>query len=200
MTSPHTATDRGGYVTFGAKNLKTAIERLEKQISTLTQAVGALGATMGQAGHHPVTVGTAPDQEDHGGLLDRAAGISYATIVCHRDTWSFLVEQAARTEHFRLPAGIKEDEHGLIEADVSARTLLAAIDALRQAAHDARASDITRALARRVHHRIGDALKELEPPAGGQSAVARIVIDDRPPRAALHPAGGAPAHPGPAGP
>ncbi|ARQ71058.1 hypothetical protein CAG99_21450 [Streptomyces marincola] len=185
---------------FGTKRLETAINRLEEQISTLTQAVGALGAAMGQGGHHPVAVGAAPGREEHGDLLDRAAGISYATIVCHRDTWSFLVEQAARTEHFRLPAGVEEDGDGLIEADVSARTLLAAIDALRRAGHDARASDITRALARRVHHRIGDALKELEPPAGGHPAVAHIVIDDRPPRAALPPAAGAPAPRGPAAP
>lgn len=113
-------------------------------------------------------------------LLDRAAGIAYAEVTCHRDTWSFLVERAARTEHFRLPAAVEDDKDGIIEANISGRTLLAAIDALWHTRNDADAAATTRALAGRIYGRIGEALKGLRPSPDGRPSAAHIIIDDRP--------------------
>ncbi|MFI9463065.1 hypothetical protein [Streptomyces xiamenensis] len=116
------------------------------------------------------------------GLLALAAGVAYAEITCHRDTWAFLVERAAQTEHFRLPAGVDEANDGTIEADLSGRTLIAVLDALWHTTHDATLGHGTRALAARVYDRISQSLHDLQPTDDGEQAVTRIVIDNRPPK------------------
>ncbi|WP_432253809.1 hypothetical protein [Streptomyces sp. HNM1019] len=123
-------------------------------------------------------------------LLDRAAGVAYAEISCHRDTWDFLVAQSSRGEHFRLPAAVREEDC-LIDADLSGRTLIAVLDALWHTQRDSDVPSGTRRLAAKVYGRVGDALREVETDGstergqGGserrQPGVTRIVIDDRPP-------------------
>lgn len=123
--------------------------------------------------------GDAGERAEYEQLLDLAAGVAYAEIACHRDTWSFLVERAARTEHFRLPGDVEEDGDGTIEAEISGRTLIAALTALWETRQEAVAG--TRALARRIYRSIADALRHLEPCAEGERAVTRVVVDNRPP-------------------
>ncbi|MFE0689436.1 hypothetical protein ACFV0Z_14955 [Streptomyces xiamenensis] len=121
-------------------------------------------------------------QANYTRLLALAAGVAYAEITCHRDTWAFLVERAAQTEHFRLPAGVDEADDGTIEADLSGRTLIAVLDALWHTVHNNALGDGTRALAERIFDRIGHALQTLQPTDDGEQAVTRIVIDNRPPK------------------
>ncbi|WP_257980588.1 hypothetical protein [Streptomyces sp. CB02959] len=133
--------------------------------------------------HEPAAV---PDDFDD--LLTLAAGIAYAHIICHRDHWDFLVAQSSRGQHFRLPTGVKED-HGLIQAEISGRTLIAALDALRAAQQDLAATPGTQKLARRIYERIGTALHKVDTdnadahhqPGNDCPPVTRIIIDDRPP-------------------
>ncbi|WP_240167462.1 hypothetical protein [Streptomyces noursei] len=128
------------------------------------------------------------EADDFECLLTLAAGIAYAQIICHRDHWDFLVGQSSRGQHFRLPAGVRE-ESGLIQAEISGRTLIAALDALRATRQDPAAIPGTRQLASRIYERIGVALRKVDTgeadahyqPRNDCPPVTRIIIDDRPP-------------------
>jgi hypothetical protein len=113
-------------------------------------------------------------------LLNLAAGIAYAELVCHRDTWAFIVERAIRGEHFRLPADIDEHSDGTMDVDISGRTLIAVIDALWNIQREPETSAGTRNLARQTYTRIEDTLKRVHAENSSDSGtVPRIVIDDR---------------------
>ncbi|GGX25193.1 hypothetical protein [Streptomyces noursei] len=128
------------------------------------------------------------EDDDFEHLLTLAAGIAYAQIICHRDHWDFLVGQSSRGQHFRLPAGVKEGS-GLIHAEISGRTLIAALDALHATHQDPAAIPGTRQLASRIYERIGVALRKVDTgeadahyqPGNDCPPVTRIIIDDRPP-------------------
>ncbi|GHJ36458.1 hypothetical protein [Streptomyces sp. TS71-3] len=146
-------------------------------------------ASDGESGGTPPSP-PAPTGEDsnHGGhdleeLLNLAAGIAYAELICHRDTWAFIVERAIDGEHFRLPADIEEHSDGTMEVDISGRTVIAIIDALWSVQRQAGISRPTRNLAGQTYTRIGDALKRVHAEHGRDAgAVPRIVIDDRHPK------------------
>ncbi|WP_369201580.1 hypothetical protein [Streptomyces sp. PU-14G] len=121
-----------------------------------------------------------PDREK---LLGLAAGVARAELVCHRDTWAFVVERASRGEHFRLPTDISEQPDGTVEVDVSGRSLLAAVDELWAVQREPGASVGTRQMAALAYQRIGEALRNTGQSAAGgadERHVVRIVIDDRP--------------------
>lgn len=127
-----------------------------------------------------------PENADFEQLLTLAAGIAYAEITCHRDHWDFLVAQSSSGQHFRLPGAVDEKDDGLITADVSGRTLIAALDALWKTQQNAIADPGTRHLAAIIYKRIGQALNavasDTNPSASRATRpdVTRIVIDDRP--------------------
>ncbi|WP_326599315.1 hypothetical protein [Streptomyces sp. NBC_01803] len=114
-------------------------------------------------------------------LLDLAAGVAYTDISCHRDTWAFLVERAAQTEHFRLPSQVGERGDGTIATSLSGRTLIATIDALWSTQNDPAASPGTQALAARIYNRIHAALQGLETAETVTRPATRVIIDNRPP-------------------
>ncbi|TFI30122.1 hypothetical protein [Streptomyces sp. 4R-3d] len=126
------------------------------------------------------------DEEEFNTLLDLAAGIAYAKISCHRDTWDFLVAEAARGEHFRLPAIVNPDDDYLIDVDISGRTLIAMLEALQRTQGNRQLGAGTRHIASKAYRRIKHALQQLAPdgtpatqPTGDRAPVTRIVIDDR---------------------
>ncbi|MFJ5595825.1 hypothetical protein ACIQCG_39620 [Streptomyces noursei] len=135
-------------------------------------------------------VATQPPSEgdDFEHLLGLAARIAYAQLTCHRDHWDFLVAQSSSGQHFRLPAGVKE-ANGLIQAEISGRTLIAALDALRATEQDPGAPIGTRKFAAVIYERIGAALHKVDDDqadahyqAGNNCPpVTHIIIDDRPP-------------------
>ncbi|MGY0062807.1 hypothetical protein ACWY4P_40780 [Streptomyces sp. LZ34] len=175
-------------------------ERLLREIADLRAAVEGwradaaeqaqrAAAEAGQAEEQQTpAVPGASEPDDFDELLDLAAGIAYAEISCHRDTWDFLVAQSSRGEHFRLPGAVDEKDC-LIDADLSGRTLIAVLDALWHTQRDADVEPGTRRLAAKVYGRIGDALRKVEAAGAAEQAegeqaqpgVTRIVIDDRPP-------------------
>ncbi|WP_314172375.1 hypothetical protein [Streptomyces winkii] len=120
------------------------------------------------------------DHHDYNDLLRRAAGTAYAELVCHRDTWAFLVEQASGGEHFHLPVDIETDDDGIVEVDISGRSLIAVIDALWRTRRTS-TTPATSHLAAKIYNRIGDALGEVDRNAENGNAI-RILIDDRRPR------------------
>lgn len=155
------------------------------------QARGAVLAEPEPAVEAPPVPAPGPDAAEHEQLLRAAAGITYAEILCHRDTWAFVVEQAARAEHFRVPAAVDERADGTIGVDLSGRSVMAALDALWHTRRATDASAGTRALAERVYERVRAALDGINPADTAEDrAAVRIVIDDRRPAPATRPADG----------
>ncbi|WP_424893549.1 hypothetical protein [Streptomyces sp. XH2] len=133
------------------------------------------------------------DEDTHGKRLEKAAGVSAAELICHRDTWAFIVEQAARNAHFRVPGEVSAGKDGATSVVVSGRSLMAiltALNAVRQQGHAADPGDC--ALARKFYDRIVTVVDTVGPAGqrpqaaghGGAEAPQRavIVIDDRPGR------------------
>ncbi|MFC4493017.1 hypothetical protein ACFPA8_02560 [Streptomyces ovatisporus] len=117
--------------------------------------------------------------DDHSDLLAQAAGLAEARLVCHRDTWAFVVERAAHGEHFRMPVDISHTRNGTVEVELSGRTLLAVVDALWEVTQTPGTAPATHHLAAQTYNRIHGALAPSCATAGGD--VVRIVIDDRQP-------------------
>lgn len=165
------------------------LARLRQEVEGVRDSAAGMRAELAdlRSRHAPASsVGavSASSDEERERLLGLAAGVARAEVVCHRDTWAFVVERASRGDHFRLPMDISEQPDGIVEVDVSGRSLLAAVDELWAVQREPGASGGTRSMAARVYRQIGEALEGTEqvPEAGGgESRVVRIVIDDRPP-------------------
>ncbi|MFE3143653.1 hypothetical protein [Streptomyces scopuliridis] len=126
----------------------------------------------------PVTP-VAPVTEEHGELLKRAARVSSASLVCHRDTWEFITGQAGRHSHFRMPPQITDRGDNRIAAALSGRSLIAVLISLFTTRHTTEAGDGDWALATTLYERIGAGLDVLAP-AG---TTVTITLDDRSPGA-----------------
>jgi hypothetical protein len=116
-------------------------------------------------------------------LLERAAGISAADLICHRDAWAFIVEQAAQNSHFRVPglAALGDDDEQT-NVTISGRTVIAILSALHVTQQSPAAPREDRALASTYFSRIATAINNAMP-SQGDAARTRIIIDDRPPLA-----------------
>ncbi|MFP8884141.1 hypothetical protein [Streptomyces mangrovi] len=115
---------------------------------------------------------------EHAELLLNAAGVSRAELVCHRDTWEFLLVQAARHPRFRVPGTVEEDaEHGLVWTHLSGPSLIAALISLWKTREEASEEvDADWAMAAVLYDRIRDRLTEAGPGDGRRTV--RIVLDD----------------------
>ncbi|MCC4314804.1 hypothetical protein [Streptomyces malaysiensis] len=138
------------------------------------------------------TQAQAEDEFAHEQRLVRAAGVSAVDLVCHRDTWAFIVEQSARSEHFRVPGEVAADAAGQVRVTVSGRSLIAILTALYTARENERGRDSGNwALTWTFYQRIADAIDRVSPrhnnaPTGideEEPGITRrlvILIDDRP--------------------
>ncbi|MGK5450033.1 hypothetical protein [Streptomyces radiopugnans] len=115
---------------------------------------------------------------EHAELLLNAAGVSRAELVCHRDTWEFLLAQAARHPRFRVPGTVEEDaEHGLVWTHLSGPSLIAALISLWKTREEpSEEVDADWAMAAVLYGRIRDRLTEAGPGDGRRTV--RIVLDD----------------------
>lgn len=109
-------------------------------------------------------------EDVHLGLLRSAAGVSAVTLVCHRDTWAFLVEQAGREPHFRVPGKVRAGEgetegmdEGMVEVSVSGPSLIAAVTVLARIRDEESADLGSRALAWQLYERIARELRKARP-------------------------------------
>ncbi|MDG9702404.1 hypothetical protein [Streptomyces sp. DH37] len=114
----------------------------------------------------------------HAELLLNAAGVSRAELVCHRDTWEFLLAQAARHPRFRVPGTVEEDaEHGLVWTHLSGPSLIAALISLWKTREEpSKEVDADWAMAAVLYDRIRDRLTGAGPGDGRRTV--RIVLDD----------------------
>lgn len=192
------------------KQVHADLARLRQEVEGLRDSSAAMRTEIYALRHHPASpaatagatgaVGAVgADTDDEEGLarvrlLGLAAAVARAEVVCHRDTWAFIVERASRGEHFRLPTDISEQPDGTVEVDVSGRSLLAAVDELWQVQREPTVSEGTRRMAAQVYRRIGEALEGAEqvPESAGaeERRAVRIVIDDRPGPAVERPPAG----------
>ncbi|MER5530901.1 hypothetical protein ABT075_41060 [Streptomyces sp. NPDC002677] len=117
------------------------------------------------------------------GLLT-AAAISSVRLICHKDTWAFLLEQTSRHQHFRLPDRVTDLEDGRIETFVSGRSLLAVLVTTREILddHGPDTDMVTWALASAVYSRTHLAIENATVNRPDDSEVTTIVLDDRPGR------------------
>ncbi|WP_438489390.1 hypothetical protein [Streptomyces sp. S186] len=167
--------------------LRTTVEGLRADLTAAKAPEPLTNPAVEEQRQLPAQQQPPGEPEDFEALLTLAAGIAYAQIICHRDHWDFLVGQSSRGQHFRLPAGVKES-NGLIQAEISGRALIAALDALRTTLQDPAAAPGTRKLAGGIYARIGTALRRVDTdeasahylPGSDCPPVTRIIIDDRP--------------------
>ncbi|MBN3931681.1 hypothetical protein IQ279_18940 [Streptomyces verrucosisporus] len=114
---------------------------------------------------------------EHAELLLKAAGVSRAGLVCHRDTWEFLLVQAVRHPRFRVPGEVKDTGDGKVDTHLSGPSLIAALISLWKAREkESEEVDADWAMAAMLYDRIRDRLTEAGP--GDGSRTVRIVLDD----------------------
>jgi hypothetical protein len=140
-------------------------------------------ASRGEGGQRPGQQndgqGAPPDSlAEHAELLLNAAGVSRAELVCHRDTWEFLLVQAAQHPRFRVPGTVGEDaEHGLVWTHLSGPSLIAALISLWKTREEpSEEVDADWAMAAVLYDRIRDRLTGAGPGDGRRTI--RIVLDD----------------------
>ncbi|MEU5646655.1 hypothetical protein [Streptomyces milbemycinicus] len=123
---------------------------------------------------------------DYGRHVDSvlvAAGIASARLVCHRDTWTFVIEQTSQHPHFRHPDRVSDLDDGQIETFLSGRSLLAVLVTMRKILDDRVGGDpemATWALAHAVYLRTQLAVAKATAARPDDSEVTTIVLDDRP--------------------
>ncbi|KUL34850.1 hypothetical protein ADL22_29570 [Streptomyces sp. NRRL F-4489] len=169
-------------------SLRVAVEGWRAETAALRADKHTEAAEPELATPQPPAQQAESDPGDFEQLLTLAARIAYAQLTCHRDHWDFLVAQSSSGQHFRLPAGVKE-ANGLIQAEISGRTLIAALDALRATEQDPTATLGTQRFAAVIYERIGAALRKVDTDqvdahyrtSNGCPPVTHIIIDDRPP-------------------
>ncbi|MCX4617160.1 MULTISPECIES: hypothetical protein [Streptomyces] len=111
----------------------------------------------------------APDvTKDHSALLQQAARVSSAILICHRDMWEFITAHAGRHPHFRIPPQITDHGNERLSTTISGRSLIAVLISLyniKHAAEEERDADweLATTLYRRIHHRLTTLAADGEP-------------------------------------
>lgn len=123
------------------------------------------------------------DYRQHVDSVLKAAAVASARLVCHRDTWTFVIEQTSAHSHFRHPDRVSELEDGQIETFLSGRSLLAVLVTMRKILEDRVGGDpemATWALASAVYRRTQMAIADATHTRPDGAEVTTIVLDDRP--------------------
>ena len=112
-------------------------------------------------------------------LLRAAAGISYANLQAHRDTWAFLVKHASSDPHFHIPGDVK-DTADTTNVRISGPSIVAALICLGDVSRTD-PSPVTRAIAGHLHDRLTETVREIidSPHRGDGAEAVRLIIDDR---------------------
>ncbi|GAA4989812.1 hypothetical protein GCM10023205_71260 [Yinghuangia aomiensis] len=159
-----------------------AYEDLRREVAELRDAIAALripaDATQDPqppaAGDDAQAASAAAAMKDHEDLLLAAARISSAPVLCHRDTWEFLVAKAGAHQHFRHPPQVTALEDGRVEGELSGRSLIAVLISLWKTKSN-RDESGDWALAQGFYQRIADRLTHL----ATDGKRVRIELDDR---------------------
>ncbi|WP_329295561.1 hypothetical protein [Streptomyces sp. NBC_01455] len=123
------------------------------------------------------------ERKRHTNNVLQAAAIASARVICHRDTWSFLIEQTSQHPHFRLPERINDLGDGMIETFLSGRSVLAVLVTMRKVRDISVKSEedmATWALAGAVYRRTQLAVTDTTHIRPDDAQITTIVLDDRP--------------------
>ncbi|MFJ1799056.1 hypothetical protein [Streptomyces sp. NPDC088180] len=164
-----------------AGDASSALAELGGQIAALRAEVAGLVERLPAAPQGETEEQGRPAADpEHSKVLTRAAGISSAVLVCHRDLWELLSGWAGGHPHFRMPPQITDQGENRIAADISGRSLIAVLISLSHLRHTATEGDGDgdRELAEAVYQRIGNSLATLSPDDG---PLVTITLDDRTP-------------------
>ncbi|TRO55802.1 hypothetical protein [Streptomyces sp. IB201691-2A2] len=138
--------------------LATSVEGWQTQQNTAAQNTDAPGVT-----------------KEHSSLLQQAARVSSAILVCHRDTWEFIAAHAGRHPHFRVPPQITDHGAERVSTTLSGRSLIAVLISLYSIKHTAEEGDgdweMATTIYHRIHHRLTTLASDGEP--------VTITLDDR---------------------
>ncbi|MFH0241794.1 hypothetical protein ACGRHY_04990 [Streptomyces sp. HK10] len=114
---------------------------------------------------------------EHAELLLNAAGVSRAELVCHRDTWEFLLVQTVRHPRFRVPASVEDIDNGNVRTHLSGPSLIAALISLWKAREaPSEEVDADWAMAAVLYDRIRARLTQAGP--GNDRNTVRIALND----------------------
>lgn len=113
--------------------------------------------------------------KEHSALLQQAARVASAVLVCHRDMWDFVTGHAGRHPHFRVPPKITDHGNEYVSAAISGRSLIAVLISLYGITHTATEGDGDWEMATMLYQRIHHRLIALAP--GGEPVT--IALDDR---------------------
>ncbi|WP_336212178.1 hypothetical protein [Nonomuraea sp. LPB2021202275-12-8] len=111
----------------------------------------------------------------HQDRLATAAEISSATLVCHRDTWSFILDRTGSLGGFNrydtLPPGVNT-------VTLSGPNLVAILTRMEAISTDSLV-DTDRAIATRIYRAVAEIVDGVDPAAKDGEPVPDIVLDDR---------------------
>ncbi|MEU8258554.1 hypothetical protein AB0C06_30290 [Micromonospora inaquosa] len=121
---------------------------------------------------------------NHAALMETAAGLSVAVMLCHDDTWQFVERHASGRDHWRSPDPMKvpDRQDPVVEVRLSGPQLVMVIEALADVADIPYARNHhsleSRAIARRLYTEIRDVLTQYDAEGPGV-AIPAIVLDDQ---------------------
>ncbi|MFE7763048.1 hypothetical protein [Streptomyces sp. NPDC057438] len=157
----------------------TAREEHRRELAAVRQELTALTTGFGDWQSQQATAsegaGTPDVTKDHSTLLQQAARISSAVLVCHRDMWEFVAAHAGRHPHFRVPGQITDHGSERVSATISGRSLIAVLISLYNVTHTADEGDGNWELATTLYQRIHHQLTALAP----DGDPVTITLDDR---------------------
>jgi hypothetical protein len=110
----------------------------------------------------------------HQDRLVTAAGISSATLICHRDTWSFILNKGDLTGFDRyatLPPGVNT-------VSLSGPNLVATLTRMKAISTHSLV-DTDRAIATRIYRAVAEIVDGVDPAAKDGQPIPDIVLDDR---------------------
>ncbi|WP_328688029.1 hypothetical protein OHA74_53585 [Streptomyces phaeochromogenes] len=156
-----------------------ARDEQDRELSKIRQELTALAAGFQDWQAKQVEaargVGTPDVTKDHSALLQQAARVSSAVLICHRDMWEFLTAHAGRHSHFRVPPQITDHGNERVSTTISGRSLIAVLISLYSVQHSAEEGDgdweLATTLYARIHHRLTTLAADGEP--------VTITLDDR---------------------
>ncbi len=148
------------------------LTEIRQELRTLATSFEDRHAQQAAAAHST----SAPDvTQDHSALLQQAARVSSAILICHRDMWEFITAHAGRHPHFRVPPQITDHGNERVSTTVSGRSLIAVLISLYSVKHTAEEGDgdweLATTLYHRVHHQLTTLATDGEP--------VTITLDDR---------------------
>ncbi|MEU6860912.1 hypothetical protein AB0B28_18805 [Glycomyces sp. NPDC046736] len=118
--------------------------------------------------------------------LEKAAGISNVELVCHRDTWAFVVDKSSLRTSWRTPSEdcVSDEGNDMLRVRLSGPQLVLVLFSMAEEAGYGGSFGVApfvgdRVIARRVYDLAASVVDSIDLDAQGGRDIPPIVIDDR---------------------